>query len=825
MRSVIIGPKRTWIGLAWLAACLVLPQPAWSQCAQLSGSLSFCDEPLNDVVVLLKKGDDTVLYGSTTTDSSGNYTLSTPTVIPPQYRIVIQASSAAAEVRKDLFATPHEFNVLEVPTGGSCSERDFAIEVEGSLDCTEPQNSEDGRHGLAIWMAGEVVQGRTALEAALPALGSSLPAQVVIRYPSAATDPDPTDGEIHAPAENAFYFGPANEINIGQNRVSALFHEYGHYLQDQVASWISIPQYGGTCPAVHYYACEQACTVWPYFEALGHLVDGFVFDALVGSIHQTPSNPLHPFNTAPSPPSLAKLEFPDSVGGPTVCPSGLALGSPPCDDDVSTVPTLTEGAIAGALWDLVDGRRCYPSAGHLSCTSDSDCPASDFCLLQDYSTDTPRDEATLALESIFEVVQFSASTDFENPCNSLNSRPNPITTLQFIDTWRALHSGPQPQLWSAFARNHMDFDESVPPSPGVVTNSTHPVGNWTNSRSIAVEIDQQDNFSGIRSYYSEFDNSPTAVSGNFLTPSGLQQALAANPQSLDNASFTRTVFSTIVAWSGVYYLHTRAQDYQGNIETGMLDVGPLLVDVETPTLQLIKPVSGSTFVNTGSMTVRWRADDSGPAVSGIRKIVVHFKEPNLLYSATVVNRDYSGAGTAPVVSQGPVLVDDFIIWPIDPSVPITDHGEVSVYGVDVAGNEIFSETMNNIRIIAPSPERDTDADGTHDEADAFPNDPTEQKDTDEDGIGNNADPDDDGDGASDASEQMMGTDPLKPDTDGDGFTDGAEIDAGSNPLDADDTPAVPVPTLAPLAGAILIGLLIGAAKFRRLRSSGSRFGR
>ena len=71
----------------------------------------------------------------------------------------------------------------------------------------------------------------------------------------------------------------------------------------------------------------------------------------------------------------------------------------------------------------------------------------------------------------------------------------------------------------------------------------------------------------------------------------------------------------------------------------------------------------------------------------------------------------------------------------------------------------------------------------------------------------------------------MGTDPLKPDTDGDGFTDGAEIDAGSDPLDADDTPAVSVPTLAPLAGAILIGLLIGAAKFRRLRSSGSRFGR
>ena len=804
-------PRAVLIALFWLGTSPMLPGQAWAQCADLSGSLTFCGEPLNDVVVLLKSGDDFILYDTTTSDASGNYLLETPaspTPVPNQYRIVVKASSAAAEVRKDVLATPHEFNIVAVPTSGSCSARDFVLEDEGTLDCAEPQNSSDGRHGLAIRMAGEVFQGRSALQAALPTLGNSQPPQVVIRYPSGSTDPDPADGNVHDPADNAFYFTGSGELNVGQNRVDALFHEYGHYLQDQVASWISIPQYGGTCSAYHFFQCDQGCTVWPYFEALGHLVDGFVTEAL-------------------SPGALSggygNLETPSDVAPKTgTCPGpfNLPLGSS-CATDLVDLPFFTEGAIAGALWDLVDGRRCDSDLTQ-SCTSDSDC-SSGFCSPQDTDGATSvLDIATLPLENVFEVVQFSTSSNFANPCNSANSRPNPITTQQFVNTWRLLNSGPQPQLWSAFAANNMDFDGNVPPDPGEVTNSTHPEGTWTNSLVVSVEVDQQDNFSGVEEYFSLFDTSPTATSGAFSTPSRLKETLATNPQSLDNASLTRTVFSNIAPGSGTYFLHTRARDYQGNLETGMLNEGPLLIDVEPPTLQLLKPVSGSTFVSSGSMPVRWRSEDAGPAVSGVREITVSFKEPNLSYSITVVNRNYSAPGTPPVVAQGLAVVDDNIIWPIDPSVPITDHGEVSVRGFDVAGNEVLSETMNNIRIISADIENDTDGDGANDTQDAFPNDPAETKDTDGDGIGNNADLDDDGDGVSDTMEQQVGTDPLVADTDGDGFSDGVELDAGSDPLNANDTPAVSVPSLSPLARGALIGLLLSGAAWLRQGRRASR---
>lgn len=766
-----------------LGASLVFSGQASAQCAEISGSLSFCGEPLNDVTVLLKKGDDVILYDSTTSDASGSYTLTAPTLIPPLYRVVVQASSAAAEVRKDFLATPHEFNIVDVPTSDSCTLRDFAIETEGSLDCNEPQNSEDGRHGLAIWMAGEVLQGRAALQAALPSLGSGNPPQLIVRYPSGGTDPDPTDEADWPAADNAFYYGPANEMNIGQNKVDALFHEYGHFLQDQVASWISIPDYGGTCAVNHLFRCDQSCTVWPYFEALGHLVESVVNSAMLG-VAADPTNPFHPFNTADgiSPSDMGRvIESPEIVPVPTECPSGVALGTS-CENDIFLLPQLTEGTVAAALWDLIDvapdfGPGCLPSV----CGT---------------SRPPVQDASTLPLATIFEVVEFTTSANFPNPCNPANSRPNPITTQQFVETWRLLNSGPQPQLWSAFATNNMDFDGNDPPS-SVFVDSTHPVATWTNSPFIAVRIDQQDNFSGVADSFSVFDNSPTAVSTwAFPTPSRLKQTLAVNPQSLHNAPLTATDFTTTVPSSGTYYLHTQARDYQGNEETGMLDVGPLLVDLETPTLELIEPGDGSTFVNTGSMFTRWRSDDSGPAVSGISRIVVRFADPNVLYTITMLDQNYSGPATPPIVAEGPTLVDDDITWPIHSSVPLTDTGEITVWAIDVAGNEVFSETVRNIRIIAADPERDTDGDGASDTEDEFPNDPAEKEDTDGDGTGNNADADDDGDG----------------------FSDAVELASGTDPLDAESTPALfHVPGLAPTGQVLLLGLL-GAGGLRALWS-------
>jgi hypothetical protein len=98
---------------------------------------------------------------------------------------------------------------------------------------------------------------------------------------------------------------------------------------------------------------------------------------------------------------------------------------------------------------------------------------------------------------------------------------------------------------------------------------------------------------------------------------------------------------------------------------------------------------------------------------------------------------------------------------------------------------------------------DSDGDGTPDNIDAFPMDPTETTDTDGDGIGNNTDIDDDGDGTNDSEDAFPLDDTEALDTDGDGIGNNADIDDdgdgfsdasesanGSDPLDANSVPSV-----------------------------------
>ena len=87
---------------------------------------------------------------------------------------------------------------------------------------------------------------------------------------------------------------------------------------------------------------------------------------------------------------------------------------------------------------------------------------------------------------------------------------------------------------------------------------------------------------------------------------------------------------------------------------------------------------------------------------------------------------------------------------------------------------------------------DDDNDGTPDNEDDFPQDPSETTDTDNDGLGNNADYDDDGDGWNDTSEADCNTDPLDyssqpSDTDDDSICNWLDSDDdGDGYLDGDD---------------------------------------
>jgi hypothetical protein len=96
----------------------------------------------------------------------------------------------------------------------------------------------------------------------------------------------------------------------------------------------------------------------------------------------------------------------------------------------------------------------------------------------------------------------------------------------------------------------------------------------------------------------------------------------------------------------------------------------------------------------------------------------------------------------------------------------------------------------------PSETSDTDGDGVGDNADAFPNDASESTDTDGDGVGDNADAlpndgsettDSDGDGVGDNSDAFPEDDAETTDTDGDGVGDNADAfpDDASETVDTD----------------------------------------
>ena len=90
-------------------------------------------------------------------------------------------------------------------------------------------------------------------------------------------------------------------------------------------------------------------------------------------------------------------------------------------------------------------------------------------------------------------------------------------------------------------------------------------------------------------------------------------------------------------------------------------------------------------------------------------------------------------------------------------------------------------------------DNDADNDGTPDEDDDFPTDPTEDTDTDGDGTGDNADTDDDNDGTDDTNDDFPNDPGEQTDSDNDGTGDNADTDDDNDGTDDtnDDFPTDP----------------------------------
>jgi hypothetical protein len=130
----------------------------------------------------------------------------------------------------------------------------------------------------------------------------------------------------------------------------------------------------------------------------------------------------------------------------------------------------------------------------------------------------------------------------------------------------------------------------------------------------------------------------------------------------------------------------------------------------------------------------------------------------------------------------PDNTDDF---PLDPSEDTDTDGDGTGDNSDTDDDNDGLSDTDEVTDGTDPLDPDTDGDGTPDNTDDFPLDPSEDTDTDGDGTGDNSDTDDDNDGLSDADEVTDGTDPLDSDTDNDGLSDSEEITEGTDPLDPD----------------------------------------
>ena len=107
-------------------------------------------------------------------------------------------------------------------------------------------------------------------------------------------------------------------------------------------------------------------------------------------------------------------------------------------------------------------------------------------------------------------------------------------------------------------------------------------------------------------------------------------------------------------------------------------------------------------------------------------------------------------------------------------IEIYDNDSSSSCGSDIAFDHFYQSDAARGSLVGTASLRDTDGDGVHDGADAFPNDAAETADNDKDGIGDNADPDDDRDRVPDDMDAFPKDLGETVDTDGDGTGDNAD---------------------------------------------------
>jgi len=159
--------------------------------------------------------------------------------------------------------------------------------------------------------------------------------------------------------------------------------------------------------------------------------------------------------------------------------------------------------------------------------------------------------------------------------------------------------------------------------------------------------------------------------------------------------------------------------------------------------------------------------------------------PGNAKTVTFETTETDGTLVATLVWNPPLDLGEYDIWVDVNQNSVFDHW-------DVCNDQTITVLLDTDGDETPDiTDPDDDNDGTNDDEDAFPLDPTETVDTDGDGIGNNADADDDNDGVQDVDDAFPLNASESLDTDSDGVGNNADPDDDNDDIN-DDEDAFPL---------------------------------
>ncbi|RQW79055.1 MAG: hypothetical protein EHM79_20960, partial [Geobacter sp.] len=573
--------------------------------------VNYNGDTLSYVEVILKSGDQAWTYDEGQTDANGYYSMTAEDPATPRYLLKFRAINDAAKVHPTINADPR---VMVTDAF------DFVGDEERNIAVT----SDDSTDGDAFWLAGQVYRIRQWFhdETGL------WPDRVPVEWPAGAG------------RNKAYYWGVGEGIHVGRNKITSIYHEYGHFLMDQYAGWIDIPYYGGEAGAHRHWCCAAMDgTIWPYLEGFAHYIGALSYVDIHGSRYANTS-----YQTESD---QDWIEDPSDLIGAIVL-SNLGDSLYTCGEDYKDYPLYTESAVGAILYDLVD-----------------------FTVSSDTSDAGLLDQAQLSFAEVWLAFTNEIAGGYQNPQyvedvdNPFGVPPEqwfpdysyPMTLMHFWDSYRDIHSGePVPYLWSAFARNYLDWD-SLLPGPPALQAASHDEGVWKNDGHVYIRYDNgEDDVSGV--YYYE-----TILDTNFNTD------LYPNPVATDTTGEVPFIVFDEYRSSGVYYIHLTGQDFSGKWDGLTTTYGPIQVDVDSPCVNQYAPVGGEMFFVSDEIEISWEAVDDH---SGIASVRIEFED-----YGTVPNIELTLADHQPAAGT--------LMWVIPDTIGPTGNAIIRVTAKDSVG--------------------------------------------------------------------------------------------------------------------------------------------